>query len=923
MPKDSDPLKEEEIKTIRDWIVAGGDWPENVVIEPLQVTDKEWWSLRPLTRPVVPQVALLVRGADGMTTAATDVPHNEIDAFIAEKHRQLGLSFAVDASRATLIRRLSFDLLGLPPTPEQIERFVNDPAPDAYEKLVDLFLASPQYGERWGRHWLDIVHYGDTHGYDKDQPRPNAWPYRDYVIRALNDDKPWSCFVEEQVAGDVLFPGTRDGIEALGFIAAGPWDQIGHAEVPESKYDGKVARHLDRDDMVRNTIQTFNSLTIGCAQCHNHKFDPITQADYYSLQAVFAAVDRADKAYDTDPTVATRRQTLDTQRRQLAGRQQEIERHVHERAGQTLANVESAIEQLEQQRTAVGDANPTSSYGYHSEISPQQDSVKWVQVDLGSRITMERVVLRPAFDNFNGIGAGFGFPARLRVEASDDPEFQGARTVFAAHESEDVSNPGLTPFACEAPAVTARYVRVTATKLAARQNDFIFALAELQVIDPAGENRARGAVVTAFDSIEAPPRWGRANLVDGHQPQAADDNKLQELRQQREQLWQSHLTDAERDELSELTRQQAEIDGEWRALPTLRLVYAGTVYQGTGSFVGTGASGGKPRTIHLLNRGDVAKPGAEAGPGALAVFDQLPSRFDLPPDRPEGERRAALARWLTSRDNHLTWRSIVNRVWQYHFGRGFVDTPNDFGHMGARPTHPELLDWLAAEFRDGGQSLKTLHRRIVTSHTYRQASTVEDASQPAVAQALAVDAENQFLWRMMRRKLEAEAVRDSVLLVSGQLDSTMGGPAFQDFVVEKPEHSPHYQFHLHDPDDPACHRRSVYRFIVRSQLQPFMAALDCADPSLQVGRRNESLTPLQALAMLNDGIVVTMSKHLAAKLDSAGGELRDKVQRGFCEAIGRHPSTSELDRLVAFAEQYGLANYCRLLFNLNEFTFVD
>ena len=216
MPKDSDPLKEEEIKTIRDWIVAGGDWPENVVIEPLQVTDKEWWSLRPLTRPVVPQAALLVRGANGRTTAATDLPDNEIDAFIAEKHRQLGLSFAEDASRATLIRRLSFDLLGLPPTPEQIERFVNDPAPDAYEKLVDLFLASPQYGERWGRHWLDIVHYGDTHGYDKDQPRPNAWPYRDYVIRSLNDDKPWSCFVEEQVAGDVLFPGTRDGIEASG-----------------------------------------------------------------------------------------------------------------------------------------------------------------------------------------------------------------------------------------------------------------------------------------------------------------------------------------------------------------------------------------------------------------------------------------------------------------------------------------------------------------------------------------------------------------------------------------------------------------------------------------------------------------------------------------------------------------------------------
>ncbi len=385
MPKDADPLKAEEIEAIRDWIVAGGEWPNNVVVEPLQVTDREWWSLRPLIRPAVPRSRCGAR-CDGRTTAVTDMPHNEIDAFIAEQHHQRGLSFAEAASRAMLIRRLSYDLLGLPPTPEQIERFVNDPAPDAYERLVDLFLASPQYGERWGRHWLDVVHYGDTHGYDKDQPRPNAWPYRDYVIRALNEDKPWSRFVEEQVAGDVLYPGTRDGIEALGFIAAGPWDLVGHAEVPETKYDGKIARHLDRDDMVRNTIQSFNSLTIGCAQCHNHKFDPITQADYYSLQAVFAAVDRADKSYDADPAVAAppvAGYSTETARR----RQQDIERQVHERAGQTLANVDAAIEQ---QSAAVGDANPTPSYGYHSEISPQQDRIKWVQVDLGSRVTLER-----------------------------------------------------------------------------------------------------------------------------------------------------------------------------------------------------------------------------------------------------------------------------------------------------------------------------------------------------------------------------------------------------------------------------------------------------------------------------------------------------------------------------------------------------
>ncbi len=263
MPKNSDPLTEDQLSAVRDWIERGANWPAQLVLQPPVVTSKDWWSLKPLIRPEVPAAVPSIRDADGKLVAPASGTWNEIDAFIARKHIQAGLSFAPPASRGILIRRVYFDLIGLPPTPAQIECFVHDPASDAYEKLVDQLLASPRYGERWARHWLDVVHYGDTHGYDKDKPRPNAWPYRDYVIRSLNDDKPWSRFVREQVAGDVLFPGTRDGIEALGFIAAGPWDFVGHAEVPETKVDGKIARHLDRDDMVRNTIQSFNSLTVG------------------------------------------------------------------------------------------------------------------------------------------------------------------------------------------------------------------------------------------------------------------------------------------------------------------------------------------------------------------------------------------------------------------------------------------------------------------------------------------------------------------------------------------------------------------------------------------------------------------------------------------------------------------------------------
>jgi len=288
MPKSGDRLDASQVEAIRAWIADGAKWPEGRKLKPDPL---DWWSLRPLVRPEVPRLV--------------EAAKNPIDCFIRADLKAKGLTPSAEADRRTLIRRVTYDLTGLPPTPEEVESFERDDRPDAYERVVDRLLASPSLGERWGRHWLDVARYGDTHGYDKDQPRPNAWPYRDYVIRAFNEDKPYSRFVLEQVAGDVLFPGTRDGIEATGFIAAGPWDFIGHAEVPETKLDGQVARLLDRDDMVANTLNSFASLTVQCARCHDHKFDPVSQDDYYSLQAVFAALDRADRLYDADPAIAS------------------------------------------------------------------------------------------------------------------------------------------------------------------------------------------------------------------------------------------------------------------------------------------------------------------------------------------------------------------------------------------------------------------------------------------------------------------------------------------------------------------------------------------------------------------------------------------------------------------------------------------
>jgi mono/diheme cytochrome c family protein len=914
MPKTGPKLTVAEVASIQKWIAAGAPWPDGKRLEDRSLADSNWWSLQPLVRPAVPTLS----GEDKKWV------RNPLDAFVLAKLREQGFVPSPAADRRTLIRRLSFDLLGLPPAPEAVDRFVNDPDPQAYEKLVNQMLASPQYGERWARHWLDVVHFGETHGYDKDQPRRNAWPYRDYAIRALNQDKTYGRFIEEQLAGDVLYPNTIDGIEALGFIAAGPWDFIGHAEVPESKIDGKVARHLDRDDMVANALGTFNSLTVGCAQCHNHKFDPIKQIDYYRLQAVFAAVDRADMKYHADPAVFTRYSELETAQRKLIAAKKELDDDVKKRGGAELVALDQAIAAARQ--TTPAGLRP--EYGYHSQLSPKAETEKWVQVDLGAAHEIAGLTSVGCYDNFNQIGAGFGFPIRYRIELSDDPTFKNGVKTAIDHSKEDAANPGTTPQSAQFEPVLARYIRFTATKLALRQNDYTLALAELQVLDKDGVNLAMGAKVTALDSIEAPPRWRQSNLIDGIYPgvQAASAGvkKLERLTQQRNELLAKVMDGELKSKIEANERGLASVNSELSKISPPNVVYAGTVHYGSGNFIGTGTSGGQPRKIHVLHRGDVKTPKEEVAPGALHCIPGLPGEFNLSAGHNEGERRAALAKWLSDRRNPLTWRSIVNRVWQYHFGRGLVDTPNDFGRMGQLPSHPELLDWLAAEFRDGGQSLKALHRLIVTSSTYQQRSQPDEVILKNLkTDPRKVDAGNVYLWRMNRRKLEAEAIRDAVLLVSGKLDLKMGGPSFQDFVIDQPAHSPHYEYHLHDPADPKSHRRSIYRFIVRSQPQPFMTTLDCADPSMRVDKRNESLSALQALALLNNGFMVTMSDAFAKRIAAKVPEPEDQVHELFRLAVSRSPTAEERGLVADYIRKHGLANACRAVINLNEFTFVD
>ena len=736
MPMDAEPLRVEDVEALRSWIAAGTPWPENYELEVPAGGDFDWWLFQPLQRPDVPTFA---DGSDEANWAQTP-----IDAFIAQAHQEHGLSHSVEADKQTLIRRLTFDLTGLPPSPEDVEAFVADTDPQAHEKLVDRLLESPRYGERWARHWLDVVKYADTCGYDKDKLRPNAWPYRDYVIRSFNDDKNYTRFVREQVAGDVLFPGEKDGLLALGFIAAGPWDFIGHVEVSESKMDGMVARNLDRDDMVSNTLNTFCSVTIQCARCHNHKFDPFTQEHYYSLQSVFAAVDKAERPLNLTP------------------------------------------EQL-QQRSEVTNRLGAAELALHEHFVEGLMNGGFELKDLNAKI------------------------AKL-TEQGNKPE-----------------------------------------ELATTQKrlDDILAI------------------------VASPER-----IKKGEALQAAVDAAKAEL----------------------------------EALPEPKVVYAATTqFMPQTNFKPTN---GTPRTVHVLHRGNVNTPLHEVTPGVIPLSAETDWHLSLPNGHTEGDRRAALAKWLTRQDNPLTWRSVVNRIWQYHFGNGIAPTPNDLGRMGQLPSHPELLDWLAVEFRDNGQSFMHLHRLILNSAVWKQAS-VDNAA------AAKIDGSNRYLWKQNRRRLSAEEIRDAVLTVSGKMNLEIGGPGFYLFALEKTEHSPHFQYHKFDPEDPASHRRSIYRFIVRSQPNPFMTTMDCADSSQSTPRRNETFTPLQALSLLNNDFTLTMARYFADHVTEAAEDRSARIQRAFELTTGRSPEPDELQPLVGYAEEHGLPATCRLLFNLNEFVFVD
>ncbi len=901
-PKEKPALSAAQVATLRIWIDQGAKWPDYPAVS----AEKSHWAYRPLKQVAVPAI----RDSNGTI-------QNPIDAFVLAKLREKGLATSPAAGKTTWLRRISFDLIGLPPTPEELRDFHADQSPGAYERVVDRLLASPQYGERWAQHWIDVAHFAESHGNDQDRPRPNAWPYRDYLIRSFNSDKPYSRFVSEQVAGDVLFPDDPWATVGLGFLAAGPWDESSLRDINPNTIDNKIARMLDRDDMLTTVMTTFVSATVNCARCHAHKFDPISQQDYYALQAVFAGVDRAERPYDPDP--ATHRK-----RRLLLARQKAIERGLTE-TELLSAGIQACVaewERMAEQRHAVWQVlDPIGFSALNGSKAAKQADGSLLYSGKPPETDVYAISINAGHENITAI----------RLEVLSDPSLPmkgpGRQDNGNLHLSEfrlllwpgqglppipipikhgvaDFNQQGWTiDHALDSNAKTAWGIFPEV----GRSHSAVFELARPLTVP-------RGMTLTA----ELAQLHGGRHLIGRPRlsaTAATDPTHMRPLPDAIAKLLE--VPSAKRTKMQRLAIAtfvlKTQLEDELVALPPAHLVYAGAHdFKPDGNF----KPAPKPHPIFVLRRGDIRSPIEPMGPGTLACLAGLPSRFKLSNPDDEGERRADLARWLIDRNNVLTWRSIVNRVWHYHFGHGIVDTPNDFGRMGSTPTHPKLLDWLAIDFRDSGGSLKRLHKMIVLSATYRQSSRIDEARAK-------IDDGNRFLWRMNRGRLDAECIRDAVLLVSGKLDRKMGGPSVKQFIQTPGIHvTPNVDYANFNVDDPALNRRSIYRFLFRTLPDPFMEALDHPDASQQAPVRSESITAPQALAMLNNKFIIRQCEHLADRLRRNSGDPKAQIRRLYELALLREPKPREIDLLVEHARRFGLAAACRVILNSNEFVFV-
>lgn len=901
------PLPDAEKEILKQWIDAGATWVGDR-IDPFAVTTGkragyDWWSLQPVNTPATPE-------------EFRDL--HPIDAFVRARLVEHGLEPSPRADPRTLIRRLSFDLRGLPPTPEEVEAFLADDSDSAWEAVVERMLASPDYGERWARHWLDLARFGESQGFERDKIRDNAWPYRDWVIQALNEDLPFDQFARLQIAGDVLHPGDADATTATGFLVAGPYDEVGQSQ--QSAAMRAVVRQDEMEDYIGTVSQTFLGLTVNCARCHDHKFDPITQTEYYQLAAALAGVKPGERVLPADES-----------RRQLANAQQSL-KMVNDRIAGLLEPVrERLLSERRQAAAATPSPEPIARWTFETDLQDEVGSLhgtahggatirdgqlvldgKQAYVSTASLsvplrdMTLEAWVRLDSLDQRGGgvlsvqSTDGHVFDAIVYGEKQPNQWMAGSngfvRWKSFDGPAEQEANDALVHIAITYDSEgTIRGFRNGAPYGQAYRSDgpVTYQPGTSQILFGLRHGTAAGGNRMLAGRIE------QAHLYDkALSPEEIASSAARFPVVSRQQLL-AALTDDQRAALAEWEAEASELTGRVKSLSDRR-VYV--------------VSPRKAEVTHVLLRGNPATPAEEVGAGGIGALRGLSNDFSLPPDAAEGERRKKLAEWMTSAQNPLFARVIVNRLWHYHFGTGIVSSPNDFGFNGARPTHPELLDYLARELIANNWSLKALHRLIVTSETYRQSSKPDAAK-------LEVDAENRWLWRYAPQRLEAEVIRDTLLKVSGRLNSFRGGPSFRNF--ETFVHNSQFYI-MQDREGPEYHRRTIYRMWIRSGRNRLLDAFDCPDPSVTTPDRVVTTTPTQSLSLLNNSFVLRMADALEERvLQEAAESLDAQVIEVYRLTLQRAPFEDEQRLAVLFVRQHGLAALARVLFNTNEFLFAE
>ena len=832
MPPKGDRLPAEQIATLTRWINEGATWPDGVDAVKLKDT-RNHWSFKPLK--VASALAESLRLKPQSLSIGTFV-----DAKLAEK----GLHRSPPADRVSWLRRVTFDLTGLPPTPEQAQAFTKDTRGDAFERVVDALLSSPRYGERWAQHWLDVVRYADTHGFEVNTERPHAWPYRDYVIRAFNADLPYDEFIRQQIAGDAL------GVdEATGFLVTA--SVLLPGQIGKDAPSIRLARQDSLDEMVVNIGQTFLGLSIGCARCHDHKFDPISAKDYYAMQAFVAGVEYGDRELKTPEALAKKKEAAEARERDV-----------------------KIVERLTQLSPVAAPGRKDGVQRPTVRATTNIDRITPVRTKRVRFTIRETNSLEPCIDEleaFNSAGVNVALKASLKTS--------GDKISRNRHEPQFIHD--------------GRY-----------GNERSWMSSE----------RGKGWVELEFTREEEITRvvWSRDRLGKFEDRVALDYSIEVAVADQ----WQvvadasdraSHLVglgagpefifkglpEDQAKEVRSLLNERGALATKIKAGEQGQLAFAGTFRE--------------PDMIHVLNRGDPEQPQEPVAPAVLSALGDL----KMTNETPEQQRRMALAKWIASPQNPLTARVMVNRIWQGHFGTGLVQTPSDFGNNGTKPTHPQLLDWLAGELIRSGWSVKHMHRLIVLSEAYKQSSA-------ANSRAAESDADARFLWRFPSRRLEAEVVRDSMLAVSGQLNLTMYGRGFDLFDKRGGLSG----FNPIEKFTPENQRRMIYAHKVRREPEAVFGAFDCPDAGQSTATRRTSTTPIQALNLFNSRFTLAQSEAFAARVKKeAGDDAANQIRRAYLLALNREPTADELGDTLPFIQQHGLAVLCRALFNSNEFLF--